>query len=124
MSLKILTKIKLLLKPPKVGDIFYGDPVSFVIGRPVEQVLHGLKDPSGTTLAEPVPSEDCYALTIVSDSQHAYYVLNAMVFCRRKNLPDSASQGFGEWKPRSQVRRIPRDVFKKMVVDGILKKGK
>lgn len=113
MFLRIVRKIGLLIKPPKKGDIFHGDPVWFIIPRPIEMVLHGLKDKFGTNLYDPIPSKDCFRFTI-EQCGNEIYILNSEVLCRNK-FSDMLV-----WMKRTQPRRIGKDMFEEMFLNGLL----
>jgi hypothetical protein len=114
MIKKFYNKIKYSLNVPKVGNTYYGDPLLFVIGKPVEYVLYGLTDKNGNKLVEIVPSWDCYRITIRS-IQPLYYILDAEVFCATKD-------NF-KWMSRTQPVRFNKENFKQMVIGGTLTKG-
>lgn len=113
MVIRFIRKIALFLKPVKVGDTFYGDPVWWVLPRPIEMVLHGLKDVNGDTLYRPTPSEGCYRLTIEKDYD-SYYTLRSEVLCR------AGSTWASIWKERSQPRRMPRLILEQYILAGLL----
>jgi hypothetical protein len=117
MVQRFFRKLHLYFKPPKKGDVFYGDPTHFVCQRPVEQILFGLKDKYGNSTWQPIPSFYCYKITIESDSMPSYYICKAQVMCK--------SQKFQliEWQERCQPKRIDKYLFKTFVLDGLLKKG-
>jgi hypothetical protein len=115
MIVKFIRNIKYKLNPPKKGDVYYGDPLFFVMGRPVEYVLHSLVNKNGDHIFKIVPSPECYRLTIENDSM-PYYIVKSEVFCTN-------SDSF-LWKERIQARRIKKDLFKEMVLEGQLIKEK
>ena len=119
MILRVLRKLKFNLSPPKPGDVYYGDCVYFVVGSPVEHVLHQLKDKYGNSIWNPVPSSDCYRLTVVEINSSHYNCLSE-VFCRGTEQ----NNNIGNWKKRTQSRRFPRSYFKELVGNGLLKKEK
>ena len=114
MIKKLFKTLKYRFSPPKKGNTYYGDPLLFVIGRPVEYVLYGLTDKTGKKLFEIVPSWDCYRITIKS-IQPNYYVFDAEIFC-------TTSNGF-KWISRSQPVRFNKENFKRMAIDGTFTKG-
>lgn len=122
MFKRLYRKFLLKAKPPKNHDVFYGDPLYFVISRPTEYVLHGLKDRNGRTLLEPIPSFGCLRLTIIMTTED-YYVCNTEVFCKAVNDLYIMSNNIGEWMERSQTRKMSKIMFDQMIVDGFLKKG-
>jgi hypothetical protein len=109
----LFNKLWLYFYPPKKGDSFIGDPLRFVIARPVEYVLHGLKDKNGNTTWEPIPSFGCYILTIEND-QMPYYVCKSEVLCGNDSIK--------LWNERSQPKRFGKKMFKDMIATGVLKK--
>jgi len=123
MSFKWINKIKLLLVPPKKGEIYYGNPLHFVIGRGFEQVLHSLKDRNGVSVLTPVPSNDCYRLRIQLDAV-TYYVCEAEVFCKATNDLYVTNTLSGQWMHRSQPRRVKKELFNQWILDGVIEKEK
>ena len=117
MFIRLFRKISLLLNPPKKGDTFYGDPVWWIIPRPVERILHGLKDKYGNNLYDPIPSEDCFRLIIDNDYLDSYYVLDSEVFCRSKNSNVSV------WMKRTQPRRMGKETLEQFILAGMLRKN-
>lgn len=117
MIKRFIKKIKLRLNPPKRGDIFFGDPVFFIISRPTEYVLHGLKNKYGLTEQNPIPSFQCYKLTIESDFTSNYYECSSEVLC-------SSALGSSElkWKKRCQSKKISKLLFNEFVLNGLLRK--
>jgi hypothetical protein len=122
MISKLFNKIYLFLRKPKPEDVYYGNPSFFVISNPIELVLHGLTDIQGRQIHMPIPSDDCYKMTIYSDSMPDYYICESEVLCSRIEnselfIPDG-------WKKRTQVRRIDKDRFHQMILSKTLKRGK
>jgi hypothetical protein len=115
MIRQFLMKWKLKLYPPLLGEIYYGDPFDFILGNLVEHCLHGTKTAYGTPAWEPIISDGCYRLTIESDAM-PYYRCTAEVLCV------SADGDTKAWKKRSQPRRIAKERFHDMIMDGRLKK--
>ena len=119
---KALRKIGLLLNPPKNGDVYYGDILYFVLGNNIEFVLHGLTDKTGKLMYSPIPSEDCYRLTVIDYlSETDQIVCHSEVFC--KMVPEHPND-VGNWRPRTQPRRISQVYFKNLIVNGLLTKEK
>jgi hypothetical protein len=114
MVIRLVRKLKLFLNPPKKGHVFYGDPSWFVIARPVEHVLHGLKDSYGVTVFTPVPSKDCFRFT-VEHRGNLNYILGSEVFCKEKT-----DNNIGTWKKRTQPRRMALEMFEELVLNGLL----
>lgn len=114
MLARILRKFQLFLKPPKQGDVFYGDPLWFVLSQPVESVLHGLKDKYGTTVFNPVPSEGCFRFT-VEQCGNSNYIFGSEVFCKEKT-----DNNIGTWKKRTQPRRMNKEMFEELFFTGML----
>jgi hypothetical protein len=115
MIRKLFNTIKYHVNRPKKGDTFYGDPLLFVIGKPVEYVLYGLTDRTGKNIVEIVPSWDCYRVTVTNNSHPLYYVFQAEVLC--------ATQDSFKWMVRNQPVRFTKENFKRMVINGTLTKG-
>lgn len=113
MIRRLIARIKLRFEPPKVGDVYYGDPFDFLVGRPIERVLHGLNNKCGDHVWEPLFSEGCYRLKITSDSM-PYYICQVEVLAH-KNFEEKA------WKKRSQPRRFDKKSFCEMIVNGSIK---
>lgn len=112
MFIRLARKFKLFLDPPKKGDVFYGDPLWWVVYKPVEHVLHGLKNKNGDTIHRPIPSSGCFKVTI-EHLGNVYYILGSEVLCESKG-------GFGTWFKRSQPKRMAIEMFEELVLSGIL----
>lgn len=112
----LLTKIKLLFDPPKKGDVYVGDSFDFMAGSVVEQILHGLRDRNGDLLYTRLDGPESYKLTVVLDSM-PYYCIDCEVLVRN----DSGHPKY-VWMKRTQARRIWKDRFEQMIVDGRVKK--
>lgn len=110
---KLVRKIKLYFDPPYERDCYYGDPFEFIIGKPLERVLHKMTTNTGDTLWETVPSDRCYRLTIESCSMPSYYRCTSEVLATSVNDPSDK-----KWLKRSQPRRILKEVFHQMIIDG------
>ena len=108
-------KMRLFMSPPQVGDQYDADPFDFIIGKPVERVLHGLVAPDGDSLWDAVPSHGCYRIRIQSTIM-PYYICTAEALCR------SADGDNTEWKSRSQLRRMSKAQFHQMIIEGRLTK--
>lgn len=117
MIAKFFRSIKLLLNPPKVGDVYYGDPLNFTNG-PFEKNLHGLKDKYGDTTWEIIPSDGCYRFIVDNASLPAYYRCESEVLCR-----DKRGDNVVRWMKRCQPRRINKGSFERMIIEGQLKKN-
>lgn len=118
MIRRLINRIKLALNPPKAGDVYYGDPFDFVLGKLLERVLHDMVNIHGDILWEIIPSDDCIRLTVDSASM-PYYICASEALCRRV-------KGEGnniEWRKRSLQRRLLKEEFHKMIIDGRLKKA-
>ena len=114
---RLIRRFKLWRNPPYKGDVYYGDPFDFIIGSPIEQRLHKMFDQSGNTrLWYPIPSDSTVRLTIEADSMPYYR-------CTCEVLVTSVSdKNKHEWLKRVQPRRILKDRFHEMILDGRLKK--
>ena len=119
MVTRLVRKLKLFLNPPKKGHVFYGDPSWFVIARPVEHVLHGLKDSSGISVFTPVPSKGCFRFTI-EHCGNLNYIMGSEVFCSGKIASTGFYNSIGIWKQRSQPRRMALEMFEELVLNGML----
>ena len=112
-------RIALKIKPPKVGDVYYGDSLRFIIAKPVEEILHGLRDRNGNLIWQPIPSLDCYRLTITSQIGN-HYTCDSEVLCRRV----SDYPGMGEWMMRTQPKVISNHYFLTLITNDYIKKAK
>lgn len=117
MLKKLINKINLWLNPPRPGSFYYGDPLYFVVGKPIEHVLHGLKDKNGEPIFYPIPSAGCYRLMIESIFDD-YYCCKSEVLCYSLNM----DSGIGKWMKRTQTKRINKVIFNEFIVQGILSK--
>jgi hypothetical protein len=108
-------KLQLMFNPPRTGDVFYGDPFEFIIGRVTEHVLHGTRSIYGYAAWNPSPADQCYRLTVESDAM-PYYRCTGEALCVSADGEEKA------WKKRSQPRRIYKNVFHDMIAEGRLKK--
>src|SRR5579859_4336577 len=111
MFKRLIARVKLKIDPPRTGDVFLGDPFEFIMGSVIEHVLHGTRSIYGFAAWHPIPSKECYRLTVESDSM-PYYRCTAEVLCT------SADGDSKAWKKRSQPRRILKHVFHDMIVEG------
>jgi hypothetical protein len=118
MLKRLITKIKLSIKPPKKGEVYAGDPIFFLVGRNVEDVLFGLRNKYGERMWSPIPSFGCFKLVITNDSLKDYYICEAHALCEDVLFRER------EWKVRSQPRRINKYLFNHMILQGLLKKEK
>jgi hypothetical protein len=109
MFRRLYLKLCLWLNPPKTGDVFYGDPAWFFLYKPVEYVLHGLKDSYGNKMYNPVPSKGCVRFTI-EHCGNLNYILGSEVLCRDKVGNSSV------WMKRTQPRRMSLGMFKELVL--------
>lgn len=114
MVTRFFRKLAFYFKPPKKGDVFLGDPLWFVVGRPIEYILHGLKDREGNTVWEPVPSMGCFKLKFDINVGNLYYVLGSEVLCRKD--VDNAYV----WMKRSQPRRMAKEMFRELYLNGMV----
>src|SRR5580700_9597237 len=114
MIRRMILKFSLFFKPFKIGDEFFGDPTWWVIPRPIELVLHGLKDRQGLTIYDPIPSDGCFKLTIEKEME-GYYVLSSEVFCTHKTI-----NNIGTWMKRSQPRKLGRLQLEEYFLNGLL----
>lgn len=117
MIKELARKIELYFYPPYPGDVYYGDPFEFVIGKPMEQVLHKMRSVGGhEAFWEAVPSEHCVRLTIESDSMPYYRCTSEIL------ATNVANQSEKKWLRRVQPRRILKEVFHQMIIDGRIEK--
>jgi len=123
MIRKLFNRIKVFVNPPKTGGVYYGNPTRFVTAKPVEYVLHGLKDRHGKTILEPIPSNYGYRITIESDAMPTYYRCTAEVLCKSVDPLYITDNNMGQWMKRSQPRKILKSLFKDLLKSGILVKN-
>jgi hypothetical protein len=116
MFKRLINRIKLYFRPPNKGDVFYANPIYFVVGKPFESVLHGLRDKSGEPVLFPVPSDSCYKLTVESCVMDTYYRCTSEVFCRGLQM----EKNIGVWMKRTQPKRFGKAYFRQLVIDGYL----
>lgn len=116
----LFRKLKLYFKPPKAGDVYYGNPINFV-NKPLEKILHGLKDKSGDDLYVPIPNKECYRL-IIESAEILFYRCISEVFCKSVVLDKYGYNDLGRWMKRTQSRRIGKDSFENMIIGGVLKR--
>lgn len=116
MIRSLVSRVKYFLNPPKKGDVYYGDPFDFIIGKLLEQCLHGMRTVSGDASWNPVPSDGTVKLTITLDCM-PYYV------CKSEVLGENVNDHSKKWLERSQPRRICKKAFKQMILDERLEKG-
>ncbi len=99
------------------GDVYYGDPFDWIIGSHVEQAMCRMRDPSGyNRLWDPIPSFGTVRLTVDSDSM-PYYRCTMEVLASKVNDPQTM-----DWLRRADPKRISKDKFKEMILEGKLKK--
>jgi len=117
MISRLIAKIGLYFSPPQKGDVYYGNPFDFIIGNKMEQNMHGLRNISGDPLWHVTPSNQCYRLTIKSRSMPFYYI------CRSEVLAtDWGNPSRKEWLKRAEPRRIPKEKFHELILNGSLEK--
>lgn len=113
MLKRFIRKLSLFVNPPKEGDIYFGDPIWFIISRPIELILHNLKDKFGTNLYDPIPSKGCFKLTVIYCGDKNY-ILESKVLCSNK-FTDTKM-----WMQRTQQRRMTKEMFEELIFDGML----
>jgi hypothetical protein len=106
---------KAYVSPPKVGDVYYGHPIDLLTHGTFEGVLHGLRARGGDALWDIIPSSDAYRLTVMSTSM-PYYICQGEVLAQNKDTLKK------EWMPRSHARRIRKEIFRSMLVEGRIEK--
>ena len=112
-------KFRLYFNPIKPGEVYYGNPKNFIVGKPMEYILHGLKDTTGTTMWHPIPSDCCYKLTIKNHSpEKDLYECESEVLCdTEKGLH------LVDWHRRSQRKNISKPIFEYFILNGLLERG-
>lgn len=111
-----IRKVKLYFDPPSRGDRFYGDPLNFVVCSTIEQALHGTRTIRGDAQWSVVPSEHCYRLTVESDSMPYYRCTSEVLASNLNNLSEK------RWLKRVQPRRILKEKFHEMIIDGSIER--
>jgi hypothetical protein len=111
-----LLKIKLFFNPPQKGDIFYGNPKYFIVGKPIEQVLHSMKDISGDSIWYSIPSDGCYKVK-VCEKNFYHYIVECEVLSLNKIT------GKKNWLKRTQNKRISKESLTYLIGQGFLKKA-
>lgn len=111
MIRRLIERVKLYRNPPKAGDVFWTDSFDFLAGRVLEHIFHGLRRYGGEPLYEPIHGEKTYRMEIISSSM-PYYVIRCDVLAQHVN--DKRK----DWFRRSRDRRVPKDAFNQMVIDG------
>lgn len=121
MVSRFICKFKLYFNPPKKGDVFCGDPAWFITPKPIEYVLHGLKNIHGETIYEPIPSQGCIRFT-VEHCGNLNYILGSEVLCRlnREHNYTKDISDIGIWKKRTQPRRMGKEMFEEFILNGML----
>lgn len=114
MFKKIARLLDHWISPPIKGEMYSGDALYFMVGKPTEQILHKMRTRNGDTLWDLDLGEDSYRLTIES-VQPTYYVCRSQVLARKCTDPS-----WREWLGRGTPRRIKKDSFDDMVKQGIL----
>lgn len=115
MLMMIFRFIALLVRPPKRGDQYFGNSVNFVTSRWMEKVWFGMKHESGENIWLEVPGENTYRLTVTS-IQPSYYI------CEAEVLAMLVTADAHSWLTRKIERRISKLLFKKLIVDGTIKR--
>lgn len=113
MLIRLARKFKLFLNPPKKGDTYYGDSLWFIVHRPVEYVLHGLKDKNGNNMYEPIPSKGAVRF-LLEQCGNENYILGSEVLCRIESSQEWI------WMKRTQPRRMRKEMFEEFVIAGML----
>lgn len=113
---KFLRTASITINPPKKGDQFLGQSQDFVMGS-VERSLHRLNDLSGAAKLFHFSGLDTYKLT-VTNTQMPYYICEAAVLTKPIQPTD-----YFEWSPRVQVRRMSKEKFKSMFVEGKIRRA-
>lgn len=112
---QLVSRIRLFFYPPKKGDVFYGNSFDFIVGKPWEYILHGMRDIHGESVWLAIPGDETYILTIESDVM-PYYICQAQVLASNPEGDDKV------WLPRHNERRIWKKDFKKAIIENNLKK--
>ncbi len=115
MIRKLIQRFLLWRNPPKTDDVYWTDSFTYLAGRPMEHVLHGLRDKNGNARAEPVHGPCTYRMTIRSDSM-SYYVVQCEVLAANRSTHEKL------WAFRVQPRRIDKKIFVQMILDKEIKK--
>jgi hypothetical protein len=120
MLANLINRIKFFIRPPRIGDVYYGDSLLFIIGKPVEYVLHGLKDKNGNTILYPVPGFYCYKITLeAEDKENKYFAFKSEVLCKGLDGLISAN----EWQKRCQLKKISKKLFRDLFITGFIERS-
>ncbi len=115
MLKRFLRRLSFAFNPPQPGDNFLGRSQDFVSGR-VEGILHGLTHTSGDTKLFHFNGLDTYKLTIVSTIM-PYYICESAVLTKPIEPTD-----YFLWSTRIQKRRMSKQKFKQMFIEGNLRR--
>lgn len=114
MIRKLIRRIKLFVQPVELQQVYLGDVGDFDF-KAMEQALHGLRDLSGNLKHHHWVGPETYRITIEE-------VLGTYYRCKSEVLTRDVNDGKFVWKSRTNVRRIDRNHFRYMIVEGKLKK--
>lgn len=115
MIFGLVKKIRLLLmRRPRKGDVYEGDAFDFLAGNYIEPILHGMRDKYGNISAVRADGPGSYKF-LVSSTAMPYYILHCSIL-----VIDCKTSKF-EWKTRCQPRRVKKETFHEMILDGRLK---
>lgn len=103
-------RIDLYCRPPKTGDVFYGDCADFMCERLSERLFYPMSDRHGHEVWHFVPGDNTYVFTITSAAM-PYYI------CSVKILVSSREDAHKkEWLERSHPRRIWKKDFHRLIL--------
>lgn len=116
MISKLLRKIWLYFNAPKIGDVYYGDSLSFMIGNfNSEKILHQTNDILGDPLYEPVYGEYTYRVTVAREYD-GYYA------CKGEMLALGVKDEDFRWLQRQSSWRFEKERFFDMIRNREIKK--
>jgi len=115
MLKRLLRSLSFIINSPKTGDQFFGESQDHITGS-LESALHGLNALNGG-VSFYFHGKDTYRLTVVSTAM-PYYILQAAVLVK----PIEPTKYF-EWSERIQRRRISKDKFKEMFLQGKIRRA-
>ncbi|MCX9024634.1 MAG: hypothetical protein OIN85_00895 [Candidatus Methanoperedens sp.] len=111
MPRKLWYAIKFLFSPPKEGDVYSGDAFDFVVGKPIESVLHGMRDQYGNPTHDVIPGNNTYKIKIVK-------IFETYYSCKMQALVEDRITHQKAWLLRSQDRKISKELLKHWALEG------
>jgi hypothetical protein len=116
MIRKFLDRWKIKKNLPKTDDVFWADTFDFVRGKFLEKARHGLYNENGDLIFEPIYGPQTYRLKIRSAGM-PYYIIQCELLAY-----DTRDVNTKCWFNRTSPRRILKEEFHSMILDGRVKK--